>query len=293
MKPKKYIFFCLIISLAMLGVVPVSWGNQQWNGSSSVDYGQYAATDSPNYNGEWSGTTDQDSVVYFIVTENINVSSFGTDFYVVGASCSRHLNFSGYTTAIAGNGLTISADIPSIGQFSMTGTITTSGGKYVCNGTWYAKSYECDAEASGTWSAEGPTAEPDPGPGPGPEPEPQPEQLTSQRLATGDFNGDGKDDLVGLTQAGQIYYTTDLLNWQYYPWDIGTGGSRQPDGESCCRCRRPDKCGADFLHSGLCELAVDSRRLEPDNCRRHQWRRNSRFGRTHLFRTDLLYFGSG
>jgi len=34
------------------------------------------------------------------------------------------------------------------------------------------------------------------------------------KLALAELNADGKQDLLGLTSAGQIYYCVDLLNWQ-------------------------------------------------------------------------------
>ncbi|NWF65785.1 MAG: DUF1566 domain-containing protein [Chloroflexi bacterium] len=36
-------------------------------------------------------------------------------------------------------------------------------------------------------------------------------------LTGGDFNGDGKAELVGLTTAGQLFYSMDLQNWQWMP----------------------------------------------------------------------------
>lgn len=40
---------------------------------------------------------------------------------------------------------------------------------------------------------------------------PEPERIT--KLVTADLNGDGQDDLAGLTSDGQIYYTLDLSTW--------------------------------------------------------------------------------
>ncbi len=40
---------------------------------------------------------------------------------------------------------------------------------------------------------------------------------TLNQLRIGDFNGDGKADLAGLTAAGNIYYTTNLSTWNYIP----------------------------------------------------------------------------
>jgi|GEM_PF-5749006 len=36
----------------------------------------------------------------------------------------------------------------------------------------------------------------------------------TQRVTTGDLNGDSKADLIGVTSTGQIFYTLDLYNWQ-------------------------------------------------------------------------------
>jgi len=43
------------------------------------------------------------------------------------------------------------------------------------------------------------------------------EDIISRRLVTGDLNGDGRDDLVGLTADDQIYYTMDLSTWTNIP----------------------------------------------------------------------------
>jgi len=40
---------------------------------------------------------------------------------------------------------------------------------------------------------------------------------SSQRLLSGDLDGNGSEDLVGLTTAGQIFYSLDLATWQNLP----------------------------------------------------------------------------
>lgn len=58
------------------------------------------------------------------------------------------------------------------------------------------------------------------------------EDIISERLVTGDLNGDGRDDLVGLTADGQIYYTLDLSTWINIPGFLGqiTTGDLNGDG---------------------------------------------------------------
>jgi hypothetical protein len=40
------------------------------------------------------------------------------------------------------------------------------------------------------------------------------------QLVVGDFNGDGRADLAGLTSAGGIYYSTNLATWNYIPGQL-------------------------------------------------------------------------
>ena len=40
------------------------------------------------------------------------------------------------------------------------------------------------------------------------------------QLVVGDFNGDGRADLAGLTAAGGIYYSTNLATWNYIPGQL-------------------------------------------------------------------------
>ncbi|MDY0042038.1 MAG: CHRD domain-containing protein, partial [Desulforhabdus sp.] len=39
----------------------------------------------------------------------------------------------------------------------------------------------------------------------------------SQRLLSGDLDGNGSDDLIGLTMTGEIFYSLDLATWQHLP----------------------------------------------------------------------------
>jgi hypothetical protein len=39
-------------------------------------------------------------------------------------------------------------------------------------------------------------------------------------LVVGDYDGDGDTDLAGLNASGQIWYTTDMNNWQNIPGSL-------------------------------------------------------------------------
>ncbi len=44
-----------------------------------------------------------------------------------------------------------------------------------------------------------------------------PRQYSAPGFVTGDFDGNGSDDLAGLNASGNIYYTTDLSSWTQIP----------------------------------------------------------------------------
>jgi len=54
------------------------------------------------------------------------------------------------------------------------------------------------------------------------------------RPSVSDFNGDTLSDLAGLTSGGQIFYTTDLLNWTHTPGGLAqmVAGDFNADGRA-------------------------------------------------------------
>jgi len=52
------------------------------------------------------------------------------------------------------------------------------------------------------------------------------------QIASGNLNDDGRDDLVGVTSDGFIFYTTNLRNWTYIPGRLAqiTAGDLNNDG---------------------------------------------------------------
>jgi len=54
------------------------------------------------------------------------------------------------------------------------------------------------------------------------------------QVAVGDFNCDGvRDELVGVTESNQIYYSEDFLNWSRVPGTLGQIAVGDFDGDGC------------------------------------------------------------
>jgi len=51
------------------------------------------------------------------------------------------------------------------------------------------------------------------------------------QIASGDLDGDGAFDIVGLTESGHIYYTVDLNNWQWMPGALSQIATCDLDGD--------------------------------------------------------------
>jgi len=54
------------------------------------------------------------------------------------------------------------------------------------------------------------------------------------QVAVGDFNCDGvRDELVGVTESNEIYYSGDFLNWSLVPGILGQITTGDFDGNGC------------------------------------------------------------
>lgn len=86
-------------------------------------------------------------------------------------------------------------------------------------------------------SGPAPTPQPDPQPDPTPTPTPTPTpfswnymQGTLDHMALGDFNGDGRDDVAGLTST-YLFYSLDLATWNYIPMNFTSLTAGDIDGD--------------------------------------------------------------
>ena len=108
-----------------------------------------------NYNGDWSGTTNQGFTTAFTITDN-TVTFFSIKYKLYGIYCSVETTKSFFSSApIVDNNFVFSgrdfnASSMEYDDYRYAGTFSDSK---TCSGTWQSENSHCVAYGNGTWSA--------------------------------------------------------------------------------------------------------------------------------------------
>jgi len=156
--------------------------------------------------GDWEGQQQtmrsggialEDTSVKFTVTSN-QITKFKIESKITTPNCSSTSS----NTIISATPITNNQFTLSFGGGEYQGTFSASDS---CSGSWKTSQSYCGLN-DGSWKATNPNCTPVP--------------VCSSNLTTGDLNGDGRADLIGISSSGAIWYSVDFANWQQIPGQL-------------------------------------------------------------------------